>query len=90
MKIQSQSVKDDLHKRLRRVEGQARGVVRMLDDDRDCREIMQQLKAIESAVKNASHVFMRAYAKDCMLAADTVLDREMLIDEVMDLMSKAG
>lgn len=90
MKIQSQSVKDDLHKRLRRVEGQARGVARMLDDDRDCREIMQQLKAIESAVKNAAHVFMRSYAKDCMLAADTVTDREMLIDEVMELMSKAG
>ena len=65
MKVTNSDATADLHKRLRRVEGQVRGVQKMLDDERDCREIIQQLNAIQSAVRNASVVFMRTYARDC-------------------------
>lgn len=90
MHLQSQTVKEDLLKRLRRIEGQARGVQKMLEDDRDCREIVQQLNAIQSATRNATAVFMRAYAKDCLLS-DAELDataRETLVDDLFDLMAK--
>ena len=67
MKIPSTAVKNDLQNRLRRIEGQVRGVQKMLDDDRECQEIVQQLTAVRSAIHNARLQFMRTYARDCLL-----------------------
>lgn len=89
MKIKSQEVKDDLARRLARIEGQVRGVQRMLEDDRDCREIVQQLNAVHAAVGNATHLFMRAYAKDCLLGAgEQGQDAEAVIDNLLDLIAR--
>ena len=62
----------------------------MLDDDRDCHEILQQLNAIQAAVENATALFMRAYAKDCLMGADGVdaLQREAMVDDLLDLIAK--
>jgi len=91
VKLQSPAVKDDLHKRLRRVEGQVRGVQKMLEEERDCREIVQQLKAAQAALRNATDQLMRAYAKDCLLQDPTldVAARAALVDELLDLMARA-
>ena len=90
MKVRSPVVKDNLQKRLRRIEGQVRGVQRMVDDDRDCHEILQQLNAIHAAVQNAARLFMRAYVKDCLLQAQAEEGHgaEALVDELFDLMAK--
>jgi DNA-binding FrmR family transcriptional regulator len=89
MKVHSQAVKDDLHRRLRRIEGQVRGVQRMVDEERECEEIVQQLNAINSAVRNATHTFMRAYAKDCLFRARELdTEGEEMLDELLDLMAK--
>ena len=90
MKIQSQAVKDDMQRRLSRVEGQVRGVQRMLEADRDCQEIVQQLNAINAAVRNATHQFMRAYARECLLRAEEMEAREAeaVVDNLLDLMAK--
>jgi DNA-binding FrmR family transcriptional regulator len=90
MQLESTDAKDALKTRLRRVEGQMRGVQKMVDDDRDCQEILQQLTAIRSAVQNASEFFLRTYAKECLVRAGATDDanREELIDDVMRLMIK--
>ena len=90
MNLESTTAKDALKVRLRRVEGQMRGVQKMVDDDRDCQEILQQLAAIRSAVQNASEFFLRTYAKECLARAEggEVADREALIDDVMRLVVK--
>ena len=91
MTIQSAAVKDSLKLRLRRIEGQVRGVERMLDDDRDCKEILQQLTAIRAAVHNSTQIFLRTYAKECLARADShnQAARDAIIDDVMDLITKA-
>lgn len=66
MKIQNQEVKQKLVQRLHRIEGQVRGVESMLEEERDCHEILQQLAAIHSAVEGASRVFFQEYATICM------------------------
>jgi DNA-binding FrmR family transcriptional regulator len=90
MQLESVDAKVALKSRLRRVEGQMRGVQRMVDEDRDCQEILQQLAAIRSAVQNASEFFLRTYAKECLVRAGAGDDddREALIDDVMRLMVK--
>ncbi|MCA9920833.1 MAG: metal-sensitive transcriptional regulator [Anaerolineales bacterium] len=90
MKVQSPLIKDDLHKRLRRIEGQVRGVQKMLDADRDCQEIIQQLTAVRSAVHNARLQFLRSYARECLLQGNTLsgAEQSMMVDELMALIAK--
>ena len=54
MKLESTATRDDMQRRLRRVEGQLRGIQTMLDDDRDCAEIAQQLSAAQAALRRAT------------------------------------
>ncbi len=61
--------KEALRKRLRRLEGQVRGVNKMLDEDRSCQEIIQQLAAIRAAAHQASLLVVRAYATECLRAS---------------------
>jgi DNA-binding FrmR family transcriptional regulator len=88
METHSEALKNDLNRRLRRIEGQSRGVQKMLYDDRDCQEIVQQLKAMQAAVRNATALYMRAYAKDCLLRSPDQHARETVVDEMMDLVVK--
>jgi DNA-binding FrmR family transcriptional regulator len=90
MRIRSDAAKVDLHKRLRRIEGQARGVQKMVDDDRDCHEVLQQLKAMQAAVERATGVFMQTVARDCLLNphVEDGRSREETIDELLELMTK--
>ena len=92
MKVTESATKEDLQKRLRRIEGQVRGVQKMLDEDRDCHEIIQQLSAIRSAVQGASLMFMRQYASDCLTSADKAdrASRELLMDDLMQLLGKVS
>ena len=90
MKAQNPVVKEELQKRLRRIEGQVRGVQKMLEEDRDCSEIVQQLAAIRSAVQAASLMFMRDYASDCLMNMDMddKKTREQLVDDLIGLLGK--
>lgn len=66
MQLTDSSGKADLLRRVRRIEGQARGVARMIEEDRDCREILQQLAAIRSAAHQATVALVRVYATECV------------------------
>ena len=92
MQATSERVKADMNRRLRRIEGQVQGLQRMLDDDRDCREIVQQLQAIRSAVQNATTLFMQSYARDCLLQTEELspAERADLVDELLDLMARTA
>ncbi len=82
MELRSSEVKADLISRLHRIEGQVRGVEKMVQEERDCGAILQQMSAIRSAMHHASLVLARAYAERCMLEpgngdVDAVLDQLM-------------
>jgi DNA-binding FrmR family transcriptional regulator len=99
MKIQNLEAKEKLVQRLRRIEGQVRGVQTMLDEERDCREIMQQLVAIHSAVQGASRIFLQEYATVCLVELDGGINpqdasnlrekREKIIQDMIALMDKS-
>ena len=90
MKVPNTAVKKELQTRLNRIEGQVRGVQKMLDDDRECQEIVQQLTAVRSAVHNARLQFMRTYARDCLLQGPELseVERTAMIDDLMNLIAK--
>jgi len=66
MKLATDSAKTELLGRVRRIEGQARGIAKMIEDDRECRDILQQLAAVRSAAHQATVSLVRAYAAQCV------------------------
>ena len=79
--------KMDMGKRLRRLEGQVRGVQKMLDQDRDCQEIVQQLAAIRSAAHQASLLLVRSYAAKC-LVGESRDSAQQAINELVDVLAR--
>jgi CsoR family transcriptional regulator, copper-sensing transcriptional repressor len=75
--------RDDVLLRLRRIEGQVRGVQRMIEDGRDCREIVTQVTAIKSALASVNNVVLKCYAAGCL--DDSDVSRERTIAELIDL-----
>jgi DNA-binding FrmR family transcriptional regulator len=83
--------KENIKHRLSRIEGQLRGVQKMIDADRDCREILQQLVAIRAGVQSASLTFMQEVAKDCLINTKNQEDPEAqqeLMAELINMLSK--
>ncbi len=82
MDLKSPELRNDLTSRLRRIEGQVRGVQRMIEEDRECPDILQQMAAIRSAVHQASLILARAYVakRMCEPATD---DLEATVDKLM-------
>jgi DNA-binding FrmR family transcriptional regulator len=95
MKITNDEVKGKLILRLKRLEGQVHGVQRMVEEERDCREIIQQISAVQSAMKSASRIFLQEYATTCLMEmglkqvesrALEPIDRENLIKDLLSLL----
>jgi DNA-binding FrmR family transcriptional regulator len=80
--------KKDLVNRLKRAEGQMRGVQRMIEDGRDCEAILQQLTAVRSALHTASLALARAYATQCLTDVDDATATTQVIDSLMGALGK--
>lgn len=83
-----QEVKTDLLVRLRRTEGQVRGIQRMIEENRDCQEVLQQLSAARAALLNASASLARHYALQCLDDTRAGLQHEELVDRLLAVFSK--
>ena len=57
---------DDIIKRLRRVEGQIRGLIRMLEDGRDCADIVTQVAAARRALDRAGFKLLSSGLRQCL------------------------
>ncbi|PKO15001.1 MAG: hypothetical protein CVU39_13080 [Chloroflexi bacterium HGW-Chloroflexi-10] len=90
MKLTDDQAKEKLKNRLRRIEGQVRGVENMLDEERNCRDILQQLTAIRSAVQGVSVLLLENYMSDCMLNLDdkSEREREALVQDLLQMIGK--
>lgn len=66
LREESQDTRDDIAKRLRRIEGQVRGIQRMIEEDRACRDVLDQLAAIQQAVRGVSGIVAQKYALECL------------------------
>jgi DNA-binding FrmR family transcriptional regulator len=60
----------DVIKRLRRAEGQIRGVIGMLEEGRDCAEVVMQLAAVSRALDRAGFKIIASGLQQCMTASD--------------------
>ena len=61
------ATKDQLVKRLRRVEGQVRGIERMVEDDRYCIDVITQISAIQAALDKVALGLLDGHARHCLV-----------------------
>ena len=75
-------------KRLRRIEGQVRGLQKMVDEDRYCADILTQLSSVHEALRAVARELMRNHLKHCATAAirSTEPEAEAMYDELLKLM----
>jgi CsoR family transcriptional regulator, copper-sensing transcriptional repressor len=76
------ATKDQLLTRLRRIEGQVRGIERMVEEDRYCIDILTQISAIQAALDKVALGLLDDHAKHCVVNAEA-RERTDLADEMM-------
>jgi DNA-binding FrmR family transcriptional regulator len=77
------ATKDQLRKRLARIEGQVRGVERMVDEDRYCIDIVTQISAIQAALDKVALGLLDDHAAHCIIGGASDDKPEDLKDELM-------
>ena len=85
--MMSDAVRADVLLRLRKVSGQVAGITRMVEDDRYCVDVLQQLTAVNSAVEATSKVVVRNYLERCVTDAINGGD-PLIYDELMRVVFK--
>lgn len=80
--------KQQLLNRLKRVEGQVRGIHNMVENDRYCVDILNQIAAVQSAMNKVSLALMEDHTHHCVANAIKNNKGEEAIDELMTVMKK--
>jgi len=79
--------KKQIMNRLKRIEGQIKGLQNMVEQERNCVEILTQLSAISGALDNTAKEIIKEYAKNCFIKYESTQD-EKLINELIENLSK--
>jgi DNA-binding FrmR family transcriptional regulator len=74
--------KDGILKRLRRVEGQVRGIQRMVEDERYCIDVLQQITAAQAALDKVALALVEDHSRHCVIGASED-DQEAKLEELM-------
>jgi len=81
-------IKDRNLKRLRRIEGQVRGLQKMVEEDRYCADIMTQISSVHEALRAVGRELMRNHLKHCATSAirSSDADADAMYDELVEMM----
>ena len=86
-KVRDENERRDLMNRLKRIEGQVRGLQRMLDEDAYCPDILTQASAVNSAMNSFCRVLLANHIRSCV-SDDIRSGRDETVDELMDILQK--
>jgi DNA-binding FrmR family transcriptional regulator len=84
--------KSSVLKRLNRIEGQVRGLSRMVENDRYCIDIVTQLSAVRAALRRAEEEILADHVANCVehaIASGNKAEQRRKITELMDVLSRA-
>jgi DNA-binding FrmR family transcriptional regulator len=85
--IYADELRGEMQARLNRIEGQVRGLGRMLEEDRPCIEVLQQLASVQSALRGVTKTVLRNYLERC--ATDAIRSGDSAVyDELMEAIYK--
>jgi DNA-binding FrmR family transcriptional regulator len=82
------AIKERNQKRLRRIEGQVRGLQKMVDEERYCADILVQISSVQEALRSVGRELLRNHLKHCATTAIRAsdADAERMYDELVEMM----
>ncbi len=80
--------KQQLQNRLKQIEGQIRGIQKMVSDDRYCVDILIQLSAIQAALKKVGYTLLERHTKTCVSSSIKDGDGDHHIEELMKVIQQ--
>jgi CsoR family transcriptional regulator, copper-sensing transcriptional repressor len=81
--------KDAYLRRLRRIEGQVRGLQKMIEEERYCADVLMQLSSVQEALRGVGRGLLQNHLKHCVTEVIRTTDQEQVdgaVDELMELM----
>ena len=87
-----EDIKTSCSKRLNRIEGQVRGLSRMVEEDRYCIEIVTQIAAVRAALRRVEEEMLRDHVGHCVehaIASGNKADQRRKIEELMAVVSRS-
>jgi DNA-binding FrmR family transcriptional regulator len=88
----SHDAKSSRLKRLNRIEGQVRGLARMVEEDRYCIDIVTQIAAVRAALRRVEESVLRDHINHCVrhaIASGDKAEQEQKVAELMEVLSRA-
>ena len=85
-------IKPKVINRLNRIEGQVRGIVRMVEDDRYCVDVLTQIQAVRAALTRVESEVLKDHLDHCVMGAmtgDDLADRKAKASELIELLGRA-
>ena len=85
-------IKNSARKRLNRIEGQVRGLARMVEDDRYCIDIVTQISAVRAALRRVEEEILSDHVAHCVkeaIASGNKAEQQRKIAELMSVISRA-
>ena len=85
------ATKTNIRARLRRIEGQTKGIARMVEEDRYCIDVLLQLQAAQSAMTQVARIVFESHMHSCVRAAlesDDADEAHEKVDEVLDMFAR--
>ncbi|MDK2918424.1 MAG: CsoR family transcriptional regulator, copper-sensing transcriptional repressor [Candidatus Petromonas sp.] len=80
--------KEAILKRLKRIEGQVKGIYKMVNEDRYCNDILIQIAAVRSAINKVGGIVLENHLKGCIKNSLHNNDEDEVIDELINTMLK--
>ncbi|MFK4998353.1 metal-sensitive transcriptional regulator [Bacillus sp. N9] len=81
---------DQMKNRVKRIEGQLRGILRMMEENKDCKEVITQLSAARTAIDRTIGVVVSSNLVECVRNAEQMGEKttEELVEEAVNLLVK--
>lgn len=80
--------KSDLLERLKKIEGQIRGISRMIEDDEYCVDILNQIAAARAALARVGLMVLETHVRGCVVRGIKNEDEEATVSELMDVIKR--
>lgn len=82
---------DQIKNRVKRIEGQLRGILKMMEDNKDCKDVITQLSATRTAIDRTIGVIVSSNLINCVQMAESQGDKTMeeLVQEAVNLLVKS-
>jgi DNA-binding FrmR family transcriptional regulator len=79
---------EEVEKRLRNIEGHLKGVIRMVDEEAYCIDVIRQVQAIQASLVKVNNLILDHHLNSCVITAvrgDDVSEREKVLNEIVDV-----